>query len=313
MDGLLLIYRPRSVHVSQMSRPASTPGVPLEDLSYLERRRRFRLSPLRAELPRFLYKFRRLAPADAKSVDRLRDVLVRSRLWFSSAADFNDPFDMSARFIAKGTPAERTRRLHELLERVKVKLDQEEFQGTLGAFLDASDARIAEVAATGHVQAIEESGVYSFAGDPRSILMWSHYGDEHGGLCLQFEVVKDLNTFLKAERVKYSDEYPVVNWVTGFPEALYEAILRKHYGWSYERETRIVMPDLAKQYLSFRPEALQGIIIGCRAKLPIISKLRELLKERSAVGHPAPRLYRAVKHQSRYKLVIKALRDWSGA
>lgn len=54
--------------------------------------------------PRFLYKFRSFIASDPESVDRVRDVIVRSRLWLSSASDFNDPFDMSASVTIPSDP-----------------------------------------------------------------------------------------------------------------------------------------------------------------------------------------------------------------
>src|SRR5687767_11518551 len=66
------------------------------------KRRKFLWERVKPKLPRFLYKFRSLLPSDETSVDRLRDILVRSRLWFSSPADFNDPFDTAVKAIVDG-------------------------------------------------------------------------------------------------------------------------------------------------------------------------------------------------------------------
>ncbi len=67
----------------------------LAQLPYRERRQILwhRQKP---RLARFYYKFRALVPNDNKSVDHMRDIIVRSKFWLSSPLDFNDPFDMSA-------------------------------------------------------------------------------------------------------------------------------------------------------------------------------------------------------------------------
>ena len=134
--------------------------------------------------------------------------------------------------------------------------------------------------------------------------MWSHYAANHEGLCFQFEVAKDIGTFAHAVPVEYSDEYPVVNWIIGSEAGLLPTILRKHTGWSYELESRIVISDGARKYLRFRPEALRGLIFGCRVKDSLIAKVRELLAERSSLGWMLPILYAARQHESRYNLVI---------
>ncbi len=273
-------------------------------LGYRERRE-FLWNHVRPRLSRFLYKFRALEASNEVSVDRMRDILVRSQLWLSSPIDFNDPFDMCAKFVAEGTIKEKRLRLRELLKLIGVRWAERERQ--LPQLVAKPNPELAATAQAVHRREVESTGVYSFGGDPRSILMWSHYARNHEGLCLQFEVAKDPTVFMLALRVQYSDEYPVVNWLTGSREDLEPVILRKYTGWSYERERRIVVPNAARQFLRFRPEALRGIIIGCRAGDATRVKLSELMAERCSGGIPRPQLYRAVQHESNYKLVIKAL------
>jgi hypothetical protein len=108
--------------------------------------------------------------------------------------------------------------------------------------------------------------------------------------------------------MKYSEDYPVVNWTTEREAGMQAIIERKHIGWKYERERRLVVPETSRQYVSFRPEALRAIIIGCRTRDPSVAVLRDLIAERSSLSFPLPRLYRAVQHESKYKLLISAFR-----
>jgi hypothetical protein len=62
----------------------------LEGLGYRDRKK-FLRDRVRPRLDPFLYKFRSLVPSDAKSVERMRDILVECRLRLSSPAEFNDP------------------------------------------------------------------------------------------------------------------------------------------------------------------------------------------------------------------------------
>jgi hypothetical protein len=66
-----------------------------------------------------------------------------------------------------------------------------------------------------------------------------------------------------------------------------------------------IFQQSAGQFIDFRPFALSGIIIGCRASDPTVKQLRDLLTERASHGFPLPKLYRAIKHESKYELVIK--------
>src|SRR4029077_15773202 len=64
----------------------------------------------------------------SESIDRLRDVLVRSRFWLSSPLEFNDPFDMSAQLVVEGTVEEKKQRVRALLKERGVKFNDLEKQ-----------------------------------------------------------------------------------------------------------------------------------------------------------------------------------------
>jgi hypothetical protein len=266
----------------------------LETLPYSELRARMR--------PRFLYKFRTLDSSDSTSVDRIRDVIVRSRFWLSSPLDFNDPFDTWAKVVFDGSIQEKRRRLDQVLKQHSLTWNNRQKQ--LRRTLSKPEEFVAIIRKF-YFETIEKTGVYSFGGDPLSILMWSHYASNHRGLCLQFEAAKDPMTFIKAVTIKYSDKYPLWNWTTDFDVGLRIILERKHSGWHYERESRIIISEATHQYIPFLPEALRSIIIGCCTPAKTVAKLRELIQERSAAGFPTPKVYSAFKHDSRYKLLLK--------
>ena len=87
---------------------------------YFERRL-FMSKRITPKLSRFIYKYRPVDLNDATSIERLRDILVKSKLWLSSPEDFNDPFDMSAKFTISGTGLEKRKRLYDLAKKCGVK------------------------------------------------------------------------------------------------------------------------------------------------------------------------------------------------
>ena len=267
------------------------------------RRRQLLWHRVRPRLDRFLYKFRALVPADSTSVDRIRDVIVRSRLWLSSATDFNDPFDMAAKIVVDGTAQQKRTRFNELLKRQGKTL--KERLKALPTLVARTNDNLAALAQQAHGANIQRTGVCSFGGDPRSILAWSHYGKDHEGLCYVFESARDLTTFVQAVEVEYNDDYPVINWLTEFDsDNLIKILLRKHTGWRYEQERRIIIPERGRTYIAFRPEALRAVILGCRGIPEVRAKLAELFAERASLGYSVPTLYQARKHDSRYELLI---------
>lgn len=88
----------------------------LSSLDYDRRRRELWYYQTSPRLPRFLYKFRSFDPSDDVSVDHIRDIVVKSRLWLSSPADFNDPFDMKASVVINGSAASLRARFHKILK-----------------------------------------------------------------------------------------------------------------------------------------------------------------------------------------------------
>jgi hypothetical protein len=255
--------------------------------------------------PHFQYKYVALASdAMGRYAKQLRDILVENRLWLSSPRDFNDPFDMTARVIIEGeTPALRQRFKQLIAE--KSGKPWKERREILNQFMARPRNEWQEAIERSHSQNHEQTGVFSFAGDPRSVLMWSHYGDHHTGICLQFEVARDTKTMLDAVPVRYVKDYPVFNWANDSGEQLGASLTHKFEAWAYEGEWRIVWPGGAHTYLQFNPAALVGLIFGCRAGDSAVSIVKTILGERKARGLPGVKIYRAEKHRGQYALVIR--------
>jgi Protein of unknown function (DUF2971) len=207
----------------------------------------------------------------------LREIIVGSKLWLSSPKNFNDPFDMSVKFVFDAPVAEKRIRLRKFLkDQGKTFHDIERLLPKLIMQTTAS------ILSEPLQQAVSDTGVCSFAGDPRSILMWSHYASNHEGLCIVFEIARDPKTFLDAHPVEYSVEYPVVNWVTDFDEGgPLSIVLRKHKGWEYEKERRIIKFKEANTGIQFQAAALRAIITGCQIKESALENLKTLLAERA--------------------------------
>lgn len=273
-------------------------------LSYWELRR-FLWHRLCPRLERFLYRFRELNPHDPVSVSRVHQIVVGSQLWLSSPEDFNDPFDMSAEIVAEGTLKEKQERFSEMIKSHGRGLSLKERKKLLPAFVSKSNEELAVIGQRSLDQNVRGAGVCSFGSDARSIPMWAHYSASHKGICLQFEVARDHLTFTQAVPVEYNQQYPKVNWLREYHKSLQAVMLRKHPDWSYEKEHRIVIPGGARRNHPFRPEALTGIILGCRADEFVVDKLKEMLVERTGKGFHIPNVYQAELHPRQYQLVIK--------
>jgi hypothetical protein len=212
---------------------------------------------------------------------------------------------MSAKIIFEGSALKKIGRIKKLVaERSGLRSRKERRQKKADLLHKTPDQIIREVNAA-HQRTIEAIGVCSFAGDPKNILMWSHYANDHEGVCFQFDTARDPSTFVLAMRVDYSSEYPVINWIADIADQLKARITRKHEGWSYEKERRIVIPNGPRTYLPFEPMALTGLIFGCRSSDATRQTIARLLAERSAARLPPVKIYDATKHTSKYALLVK--------
>jgi len=87
----------------------------------------------------------------------------------------------------------------------------------------------------------DQHGVLCFSRSWDNILMWSHYGGRHEGICLGFDVPDGVG---KSMEIKYLNEVVIAPSLTGLPkeqkkpffDLLYAG---KYGGWSYEQETRV--------------------------------------------------------------------------
>jgi hypothetical protein len=152
----------------------------------------------------------------------------------------------------------------------------------------------------------------------RSILMWSHYADQHRGVVLGFDATAMENGSKRPfEPVRYCDALPRLidseAWsrsiVFGLPAPGLEGkerewALTKHTDWQYEREWRFVWispPGTQGDYqdITFPRDALVEVVSGCRTDA---TRSVELLALARAI-HPAVRHYRISIHPSRFELI----------
>jgi len=92
-------------------------------------------------------------------------------------------------------------------------------------------------------QFMKQYGVLALGEDPSVVLMWSHYADEHKGLCLGFTRTdtNELGEYGKCYPVIYSADLPsfTPEQLTN-PQYVGKALTTKADFWSYELEWRMI-------------------------------------------------------------------------
>ena len=106
-----------------------------------------------------------------------------------------------------------------------------------------------------------------------SILMWSHYADNHRGLVLAFDTTQ--RPFCQVPRdcwltINYSNkkaDYVYSHKEREFRRKMFAIAASKASGWSYEREIRIIFADTSlrdRRFLQLVPESIAAVYCGCR-------------------------------------------------
>lgn len=255
--------------------------------------------------PHFIYKY--LPLAHDRHEDYLRDYLVESRLWLSSPASFNDPFDMKCRYIFEGKPQIRRNRLDKRLKQLDSNLSKKDREKRISNLL-TREQPLTEKLENIHEESCNKNGVCCFSENTRNILMWSHYGSSHTGISLQFQISRDVFIFSRATKVKYehNDEYPVINYLKdNLSASIAQTLWRKASNWSYEQERRIIHPEGANCYLQFNPSALTALILGCKLESNSENTIKTLLNERMQKNYPPVKIFRAIHDKTKYKIRFK--------
>lgn len=211
--------------------------------------------------PFLLYKFRR--------IDKwLVESLVNQSLYFARPDTLNDPFDCRInlkRVLGRAesfATGDRKRFFASLL-------DNPDFFNTWES-------------------TFETIGVFCCSRTIDEILLWSHYANEHRGVCLEYQFRP--SSFLRedflltaAGNVEYLTE-PLADWLTNAPidnhnfvtELVHKYLKTKSPAWKYEQEARIIRREHGTVNFSVNEPFLKEVCFGLRttrADIDLITSL----------------------------------------
>jgi hypothetical protein len=203
----------------------------------------------------------------------LRDILENRRLFFSDPHTVNDPWDCRPWFDCRPVLADPVKR-EDFLTFSRMFLPPDILNDPMRIkyedLIRKDDRQLVKAfEATSRIlgEKIALRRMYCLTPFPDSTLMWSHYADNHRGICLEFG--KNNPLIVKARPVRYRDTYP--EWTPlAVTDAPLDLVLTKSKDWAYEREFRIIgslidgVPTRLEGNFVRLPEgALTAIILGC--------------------------------------------------
>jgi hypothetical protein len=150
-----------------------------------------------------------------------------------------------------------------------------------------------------------DRGVVSLAQRADCPLMWSHYGDQHKGICIGYSAPEDVElepvNYGGARSIKASVIRDMVDGDRAAARAVDEAVLlKKAYDWRYEREWRLI----GDRGLQDSPLELEEVVFGMRCPAAVQFAVATALANR----HPTIRLYE-IRQRTGTFLLRKAVAD----
>ncbi|MBP1908257.1 DUF2971 domain-containing protein [Methanolobus bombayensis] len=279
--------------------------------------------------PNIFYKYRSVNENTIK-------MLENQELYFSGASDFNDPFDSKADLIWRGNKDDWMSFLYRMgiknhaqrEQSIKENLKNGSLRNRKGEYL-LDPNRTAFKVLKGNIQLNNKPDfprACCFSEDNDSILMWSHYADEHKGICLCFKSkIIETGDFLYLDSnpdpyllfpITYQEDMPEqVNMLSSYePEELVSFLCTKHFDWKYEKERRLIMWPIDfnthGQYTKkFRKEDLEGIIFGLNTPTDHIKMIKTIIDEQYLKEGFKVNFYKAQELQKKYGIYIKPIDD----
>ncbi|WP_339064901.1 DUF2971 domain-containing protein [Teredinibacter turnerae] len=264
---------------------------------------------------KYLYKYAAITPY-------LLDSLSNNYLWFSSPSQLNDPFDSKLYIDYKLDPDEIEKSQLAYTEFDKdLKNTYRFFKNFAGEkyavenfALHRRDLKISREHSLNLLHNIIQMslksevdkmiGVCSLTEDPSSILMWSHYGRNHEGVCLKFKHRSSPMLSTNCFPVRYRKFVKKFMGEPKCPEdyfsVYFKCVYSKYIDWSYEKEWRLFNHEGAGAGLIDKSD-LVGIIFGLNTKQEEISKVVHVVKDG---GYPNISFYKAFHDPFRYKIYI---------
>lgn len=274
--------------------------------------------------PKSVFKYRY---NDERSLQNLENDYV----WLCSPTSYNDPYDSSISIkreaLTRAVLQDGVREFIEKEPRLNSRIDSRQIEGILSApnpglalqefimievdqipqelqstyrELLASQIKTWEqlfgrVLPGSHKDSLK---VCSFSGTQYSIIMWSHYADQHRGFCIEYdtESLPPENLFLRLlYPVIYSDK--LFDGTSYYLTAIQDrhkfnplfpslAALHKSPEWSYEKEWRLIIPaNLVQEASPWRVPTPKCVYMGSRSSDPWKARIIEICRRKGIEIH----------------------------
>lgn len=220
------------------------------------------------------------------------NTLSTGQMWFAKPATFNDPFDG---FL--DLPADKE------VQRLRQHINHHTRVGNpygdrdYGFSMQETVEQVGESRVLSHLtqeseyreieRNVRSRGVLSLTEDYHNILMWSHYANNHEGICIILNIdLENLPENIEHGHINYIPaERPVFIESDSLDtrRACRKILTTKFIDWAYEKEQRLFttynLDDGVDGQLIQLPDAIAGVHIGIKTKEEYVERIKSLVSE----------------------------------
>ena len=261
-----------------------------------------------------VYKFR------TWSEENHRKCLKEKEIFFSSPADFNDPFDCAINFrYDLLDEKEKLQKYRSMIKEDNPHLNKKQIlklaKQWYGKGLLTKEKHMEMNENTFKNITSKQVGVLSLTKVKSPILLWSHYADYHQGFCIGYDrvalenfLIENFNTQALVPYwfdVKYQSEYPIHIPHRNLSDLDYVTLpLKIKFNiWDYEEEYRIIMVGKTKITVPIPKSIIAEISLGCRISDGDKKGILEIVEEKK---FNVP-IYQAKKHIEKFELEFEKI------
>jgi hypothetical protein len=275
---------------------------------------------------KIMYKYRTLSVDSGKINKNTLGILENGTLHFSKPSTFNDPFDSKIEY-------DLTANEDQIRKYIK-KLNRE--YGGLRCINEndfivnwkTGRTKISDILPS-RSEYLDSIKIYCLSKNEKNILMWSHYGLDHTGICIGFRVNILLNAFtikfnsgfvkkipmlddgvLPLKYVEYAYDRPKpFNPIIDDTSVIEPFMFYKSKLWEYEKELRVILHKnlILHEPITIDKNEIVEIVFGVKTNDKEINFIKDLVIKNYPNGGKDVALYKCEMIPGKYELTKKRI------
>ena len=161
-------------------------------------------------------------------------------------------------------------------------------------------------------ETLQKIGIVSLSRNPKNILMWSHYTQNHTGFVVGFRIpnnksdIQKIDILCRPLKVNYSKErLKYAYGIDSKPDALNKIVLTKHSSWKYEEEERVIDLDRGPGIHNYpRNDMLASVIAGARMSEEHKDDIKNIIHKIQPELRNRVKLFEAQESKEDYEIII---------